>query len=103
MASLNDRTMGATEFKAKCLDVMDRLQSGDLGRVIVTKHGRPWAVMGPVGHEPMASARFTEVHGAMKDIPAPFDTVLPDDWSPLGVSYEAAMDADLTEKFKDTL
>jgi len=103
MATLNERTMGATEFKAKCLNVMDRLQSGELGRVTVTKHGRPWAMMAPVGDEPVAPIRFADVHGAMENIPAPFDTVLPDNWSPLGVSYDAAMHAHLAEKFKDVL
>jgi hypothetical protein len=34
------KTMTATEFKAKCLEVMDQLTSGQLKRVIVTKHGK---------------------------------------------------------------
>jgi prevent-host-death family protein len=42
-----DRVMSASEFKAKCLALLDRVaETGD--RIIVTKHGRSVAVVGPV-------------------------------------------------------
>ena len=40
------RTMNATEFKAKCLAVLDQVQGGT--EVIVTKRGRPVARLVPV-------------------------------------------------------
>jgi prevent-host-death family protein len=40
------RTMNATEFKAKCLAVLDQVQGGT--EVIVTKRGKPVARLVPV-------------------------------------------------------
>ncbi|MFN9926384.1 MAG: type II toxin-antitoxin system Phd/YefM family antitoxin [Phenylobacterium sp.] len=40
-------TFTVTEFKAKCLDILDRLGSGKLDRVEVTKRGRVMAVLTP--------------------------------------------------------
>jgi ABC-type polysaccharide/polyol phosphate transport system ATPase subunit len=31
--------IGASEFKAKCLDLMDKLAARKLSRIVVTKHG----------------------------------------------------------------
>lgn len=35
----------ATEFKAKCLDLLDRVMSGDLNKVHITKRGREFGVL----------------------------------------------------------
>lgn len=40
-------TMNASEFKAKCLDIFDRLQSNEIERLVVTKRGKPVAVLTP--------------------------------------------------------
>lgn len=40
-------TFTVTEFKAKCLDILDRLGSGKLDRVEVTKRGKVMAVLTP--------------------------------------------------------
>ncbi len=40
------RTMNATEFKAKCLAVLDQVKDGS--EVIVTKRGKPVARLVPV-------------------------------------------------------
>ena len=37
---LKDRTISATEFKAKCLSILEQLDSRG---IVVTKHGRPLA------------------------------------------------------------
>jgi prevent-host-death family protein len=37
----------ASEFKAKCLDLMDQLAARKLNRIVVTKRGRPVAVLTP--------------------------------------------------------
>jgi len=41
------RTMTASEFKAKCLEVFDRLAARELDRVVVTKRGRVVGVVTP--------------------------------------------------------
>ncbi|HEY0478903.1 MAG TPA: type II toxin-antitoxin system Phd/YefM family antitoxin [Kofleriaceae bacterium] len=69
-------TMSAADFKARCLELMDSVER--TGRsVVVTKRGRPVAVLAPI-RERRASA-----HGFMKgriqilgDIVAPVDV----DW-----------------------
>jgi prevent-host-death family protein len=40
--------MSASEFKAKCLDVLKRLRDHRISRVTVTHRGKPVAVVGPV-------------------------------------------------------
>jgi prevent-host-death family protein len=39
----------ATEFKAKCLDLLDRVNSGEIRKVHITKRGKEVAVMGGPG------------------------------------------------------
>jgi len=39
--------IAASEFKAKCLGLMDRLAARKLNRIVVTKRGRPVAVLTP--------------------------------------------------------
>jgi prevent-host-death family protein len=39
--------ISASEFKAKCLDLLDRLAGRKIMRIVVTKHGRPVAVLTP--------------------------------------------------------
>jgi prevent-host-death family protein len=38
-------TVTTTDFKAKCLDVLRRVENGKLTRVTVTKRGKPVAVL----------------------------------------------------------
>lgn len=56
-------TIGATEFKAKCLDLLDRVSTGQVERVIVTKRGRAVAMLAAL--EPEA-ARVEKLHGFMR-------------------------------------
>jgi antitoxin (DNA-binding transcriptional repressor) of toxin-antitoxin stability system len=51
-------TINATAFKAKCLDLLSRLDGGKLKRVTVTKRGKPVAVVeaARVPRKPYASA-----------------------------------------------
>ena len=39
------KTISATEFKATCLDLMDRLNQGEWERIEVTKRGRVVAIL----------------------------------------------------------
>ena len=38
-------TIGATEFKATCLDLLDRVQSGEIDELAITKRGNVVAVL----------------------------------------------------------
>lgn len=40
-------TVSATEFKAKCLDMLDRIGNGEWESVAITKHGRVVAMLVP--------------------------------------------------------
>ena len=42
-----DTTVSASEFKAKCLDIFDRVAAGELDRVVITKRGRVVGVLVP--------------------------------------------------------
>ena len=53
-----EKTIAATEFKAKCLAILDNLESGG---IVVTKHGRPIAKVLPIS--PEGNERFI---GSMK-------------------------------------
>ena len=43
---MKTRLIGATEFKAKCLALLDEIDE-EGGTIIVTKRGRPVATIGP--------------------------------------------------------
>jgi len=45
------KTIAAAKFKAQCLALLDRLGPDGL---IVTKHGRPVAIVRPIGHSSKA-------------------------------------------------
>ena len=45
---MKDRLVSATEFKAKCLALLDEIDV-EGGTITVTKRGRPVAVVGPAG------------------------------------------------------
>jgi antitoxin (DNA-binding transcriptional repressor) of toxin-antitoxin stability system len=71
------QTMTATEFKAKCLDIFDRLASHSLTRVTVTKRGKVVAVLTPPD-DPEAAIR--QIHGFMRGsviAPGGFDFTTP--------------------------
>jgi len=40
-------TVSATEFKAKCLDLLDQVGARRIGRLEITKHGKVVAVLVP--------------------------------------------------------
>ncbi len=41
------QTITATEFKATCLDLLDKVQSGEIGELAITKRGQVVAVVRP--------------------------------------------------------
>lgn len=56
-------TIGATEFKAKCLELLDRVSTGQVERVIVTKRG---AVVAMLVAPEAEAARVERLHGFMR-------------------------------------
>lgn len=71
------RTINATEFKAKCLDILDRLGAHQLDRVVITKRGKPVAVLTPPETE---AAAVRDIHGFMRGsvvMPAGIDLTAP--------------------------
>lgn len=74
------KTVKASEFKAKCLQLMDEVAaSGE--PVIVTKHGKPVARLVPAGTPPKPKSLF----GALKGM----GRITGDIVSPLDVEWEA--------------
>lgn len=72
-----EETLSVSEFKAKCLDLFDRLSKNRLRKVTVTRHGTPVAIVtAPIGAEAEARA----VHGSMAGmvtVPPGFDLTAP--------------------------
>jgi prevent-host-death family protein len=70
-------TISATEFKAKCLNILDRLASHELDRVVITKRGQPVGVLTAPQPEPKA---VSDIYGFMRGsviIPEGFDLTEP--------------------------
>jgi prevent-host-death family protein len=57
------RKVSASEFKAKCLDILDRVHRRELERVVVTKRGVPVAVLVP---PPAEAADVERLHGLLR-------------------------------------
>jgi prevent-host-death family protein len=71
------KTISATELKATCLQVLDRVQSGEWPRVEVTKRGR---VVGVLTTPPKGLDQAKALHGALCGrvaIPEGFDLTAP--------------------------
>jgi prevent-host-death family protein len=69
--------IAASEFKAKCLELMDRLAARKLDRIVVTKRGRPVAVLSPPPTpEEVADAFFGFMKGSV-GAPDDFDFTAP--------------------------
>ena len=72
---MESRLISVSEFKAKCLDLLDQIQRGEMDELTVTKRGKPIArVMAP---RPVST--LAQWHGSMRG------------------SFEIAPGVDLTE------
>ena len=70
-------TIGATEFKTRCLEILDRLSAREVSRVTITRRGRPVAVLVPPDDVQDAVRR---IHGFLRGsvvIPAETDLTAP--------------------------
>jgi prevent-host-death family protein len=71
------QTISASDFKAKCLGILDRVGDRTLERVIITKRGRVVAMLIPPED---AAAGARQVHGFLRssvEIPPDFDLTAP--------------------------
>jgi prevent-host-death family protein len=57
------QTISASEFKAKCLSLLDRLARRELDRVIITKRGKPVAIVEPPQQQ---ADEVRNIHGFMR-------------------------------------
>jgi prevent-host-death family protein len=74
---MNTQTISATEFKAKCLDILDRLGANEIDRLVITKRGKPVAVLTPPESK---EESIRNIHGFMRGsviIPEGFDLTAP--------------------------
>jgi len=73
------RTIAAGEFKAKCLQLMDEVNTGKL-TLIVTKHGKP---VSQITRPPTEEKPFYSVVGRNPDIKILGDIIspLPQEWT----------------------
>ena len=77
------RTMKASEFKAKCLQLMDEVADGG-GEVVITKNGKPVSRLVPYRERPKSF--FGADRGRMK--------IVGDIVGPIDVEWEAEADPD---------
>ena len=70
-------TISASEFKARCLEILDRLASHTLERVTITKRGHVVGILLPPG---VSADSVRDIHGFMRGsvvIPEDFDLTAP--------------------------
>ena len=60
------RVMTATEFKAKCLDILDRVNAGEWSQVVITKRGKDVAMLVPPKQEAEEPWDPNSMFGSMK-------------------------------------
>ena len=66
---MTTETLNASDFKAKCLDLLDQVNDGRIGRLVITKRGRPVAVLSPPAVTEAAILGFLETMRGSVDLP----------------------------------
>ena len=67
------KRLAAGEFKARCLELMDRVRErGE--EYVITKHGKPVAKLVPVG-KPRTQGIFGSMKGSVLKYERPFDPI----------------------------
>ncbi len=84
MASL---TINATEFKARCLELLDQVGTGDIEELAVTKRGQVVARLVPPRRPPASFAEWRASMEGTVHIPPGFDLTEP--------AYDGPWDAEL--------
>ncbi len=71
--SRRSSTVGATEFKARCLELMDQVAATG-NPLVITKRGKPVARLVPVGGRPRSIVGALKGHARIRgDIVLPID------------------------------
>ena len=70
--------VGAAEFKAKCLELVDHVKEAR-AEYVVTRHGKPVAKLVPVEPDPLVSP-LGSMRGTVVTYERPFDPV-PGNWN----------------------
>ena len=70
---MRQQTVGAAEFKARCLELMDRVRETG-AEYIVTKHGEPVAKLVPF-NAPGRRSFFGSMKGTVLRYERPFDPI----------------------------
>ncbi len=74
---MSKQAISASEFKAKCLDLLDQVSRGEIEELAVTKRGRVVARLLPPQPEPGSLASWHGFMRGMIDIPDGFDLTQP--------------------------
>lgn len=76
---MNSKTVGAAEFKANCLNLIDKM-ADDGEPIVVTKRGTPVALVSPIREE-QPSSIIGAMKGSVVAYDDPFSPVADaDDW-----------------------
>lgn len=70
-------TMNASDFKTRCLDLLDQVNDGRIGRLVITKRGRPVAVLSPPTVTEAAIRGFLATMRGTVDLPEGVDLTEP--------------------------
>ncbi len=71
------QTVSATQFKATCLDLLDRVQSGEIEELAVTKRGRVVAIIRPPNVTPAEAQNLFGCMSGVLGIPDDLDLTAP--------------------------
>ncbi len=77
-------TITATEFKAKCLNILDRLANHELERVIITKRGQTVGEL-----VPPKTALVPDLYGSMRG-----SVIIPEDCDLTAPALDEPLDAE---------
>lgn len=72
---MSRKAVGATEFKAKCLNLIEQM-TGDGEPIIITKRGKPVAMLSPVPEAAASTSIIGAMKGSVLSYDDPFSPVL---------------------------
>lgn len=72
---MNGKAVGAAEFKAKCLNLIEQM-AGDGEPITITKRGKPVAVLSPVPEATIGTSIIGAMKGSVLTYDDPFSPVI---------------------------
>ncbi|WP_349435251.1 type II toxin-antitoxin system Phd/YefM family antitoxin [Pararhizobium sp. A13] len=77
---MNGKAIGAAEFKAKCLNLIDQM-ADDGESIVITKRGKPVAVLSPLPDAAGHASIIGAMKGSVLTYEDPFSPVIaPSEW-----------------------